>query len=455
MATDDETESGVVGITGIVPLGERSPIVESTLGDALPIGAWIGSYSIEYLIGGGGGGIVYAARHRVLGRRVAIKVLRGEMARYPVMVARFLLEATAVNKIGHPNIVDIHEFGEAAPGRPYYVMEFLDGMDLRKYLQMHGRFSASEALALLEPVCRAVQAAHDAGFIHRDIKANNIVVVEAEGGRIVKLLDFGIAKMFQSEGAAQGLTEPGVQLGTVHNMAPEQIRCESVDARTDIYALGVLMYQLLTGHYPFHADDPRQIALLHLQAPPPRPGALAPVSPSVDAVVLRCLQKRPDQRFASVSELVAALRGAVGEAGPDSVESQSRAVGVYFEVVTTGDEEMEDEMFEDVINILDTVEQELAARDFTFPLRTSNALLGVRLVTEADVERERALATAVVGELRAALAERPHRHPGVDISASVSVEQALCRASSGGVEIVGGPIFEVETWTVSIVRTRG
>lgn len=467
MASNEETRSGHDDATLITSLTDRkdpqdrqdreehSGVVAQAQGDALPIGAHVGQYEIESLLGGGGGGVVYAAHHRVLGRRVAIKVLRAEMAKYPVMVARFVLEATAVNKIGHPNIVDIHEFGEAAPGRPYYVMELLDGMDLRKYLQVHGRFSAHDTLALLEPVFEAVQAAHDAGFIHRDIKANNIVVVDGEAGRIVKLLDFGIAKMFQSDASGQGLTEPGVQLGTAHNMAPEQIRCEAVDGRADIYAFGILIYQLLTGHYPFHAEDPRQIALLHLQAPPPRPGAIAPVSPTVDAVVLRCLQKRADQRFANVSELVAAFREAVGEGGPDSVERQSFAVGVYVEVMASAGEEMDDAMFEDVIQVLDTVEQGLTAREFGFPLRTSNALLAVRLVAEADVEAERAEAQAVINDLRATLAERPFRHPNLEIAASVSVEQALCRSSAAGVEIVGGPIFEVDTWTVSHARLRG
>ncbi len=449
MTSNEETRTGDEDVA-LIPSG----VVAHTQGDVLPIGARVGHYQIESLVGGGGGGVVYAARHLVLGRRVAIKVLRAEMAKHPVMVARFVLEATAVNKIGHPNIVDVHEFGEAAPGRPYYVMELLDGMDLRRYLKIHGRFSARDALSLLEPVFQAVQAAHGAGFVHRDIKANNIVVVDGQAGRVVKLLDFGIAKMFQSDSAGQGLTEPGVQLGTAHNMSPEQIRCETVDARADIYALGVLIYQLLTGQFPFHAEDPRQIALLHLQAPPPKPGAIAPVSPAVDAVVLRCLQKNADQRFASVSELAAAFREAVGEGGPDSVERQSFAVGVYFEVTTPPGEDMDDAMLDDVIQVLDTVEQGLAAQEFAFPLRTSNALLGVRLVADVDVEAERVQAQVAINDLRTALAERPDRHPRLEIAASVSVEQALCRTSAVGVEIVGGPILEVDTWTVSYSRVR-
>ena len=453
MGGADETKTSPGDVTVLTVSEDASGVVEQSQDDALLAGTEIGQYLVEGLVGKGGGGVVYAARHRVLGRRVAIKVLRAEMARYPAMVSRFLLEATAVTKIGHPNIVDIHEFGETAPGRPYYVMELLDGMDLRKFLQLHGRFSPRDMLSLIEPVCRAVQAAHEAGFIHRDIKANNIVVVEAQGERVIKLLDFGIAKMFQSEHLGQGLTEPGVQLGTAHNMAPEQIRCERLDARADIYALGILMYQLLTGQYPFHAEDPRQIALLHLQAAAPRPSAIAPVPPAVDAVVLRCLEKRAEQRFASVSELLGALRSAIGEVGDDTAQVSS-AVGICVTVSTREDEDMDDDMFEDVSNVLDTVEQTLLSHDFAFPLRTSNALLGVRIVGHDDIENEQKHAQAVLDELRALLAERPGRHLSVEVSLASSLEQALYRSSADGVEIVGGPILNVDAWTVSQPRTR-
>ncbi|MEY4578331.1 MAG: hypothetical protein RL701_3034, partial [Pseudomonadota bacterium] len=280
---DDVTEVLSQGeLLGTQTLHEHEPL-------SLGPGAQLGGYVIDKVIGQGGGGTVYSARHRSRDQRVAIKVLRAEMVPYPSLVTRFVREAEAANKIRHANIVEIFEFGEVERGRPYYVMELLEGMDLRSLLQLHGRFSPKEVLDLLEPVCRAVQAAHDVGIIHRDIKANNILIAESNGERIVKLLDFGIAKMLHGEASGQGLTEPGVKLGTAHNMAPEQIRCERLDARADIYALGVVLYQLLTGEYPFHADDPRKIALLHLQAPAPRPSGRAPVSPAVDAVVLRCL----------------------------------------------------------------------------------------------------------------------------------------------------------------------
>jgi serine/threonine protein kinase len=199
-----------------VPRDNDGPLLE---------GDRVGDYEVESLIGVGGGGIVYAARHRTLGHRVAIKTLRAEVAGFPGMLERFKREAAMVTKIGHPNIVQIHEFGEISAGRPYYVMELLEGSDLRKLLELSGRLSPREALDLLDPVCDAVQAAHEAGIIHRDLKATNVLISEAQGKRVVKLLDFGIAKRLSDEAAGQGLTRPGATLGTPHLMAPLQIRC--------------------------------------------------------------------------------------------------------------------------------------------------------------------------------------------------------------------------------------
>jgi serine/threonine protein kinase len=342
----------------------------------------------------------------------------------------------------------VYEFGELERGRPYYVMELLEGMDLRKLLTLHGRFSPKEVLQLIEPVCSAVQAAHNAGFIHRDLKANNVLIVDGGDKRVVKLLDFGIAKMYQAEASGQGLTEPGMFLGTAHNMAPEQIRCEKLDTRADIYALGVLIYQLLTGHYPFEAEDPRQIVLLHLQAPPPRPSSRAPVPPAVDAVVLKCLEKKAERRFGSADDLIAALRAAVGEEPEDAGGETTPAVGIYVEIAQGEDEEMSDAIFEDVTQVLDMIEQDLAERQYVFPLRTATALLGVRpLDADRDVSEARTDAYELACELRSGLSQRPDPHPDVRISISVTVAEAQCRSAAAGIEVTGGPLLEVGAWS--------
>src|SRR5438552_9506713 len=202
--------------------------------DELRPGTMAGAYVLERSLASGGGGTVYEARHRLLGRLAAVKVLRRELASSPRMVARFLREALAVNLIKHPNIVDIYEFGEMPDGRPFYVMELLEGTDLRTLLNERGRFTPTEVYEILEPVCSALQAAHDQGIVHRDLKASNILIMTQADKRVVKLLDFGIAKLMHRDAGEAGLTVVGTRLGTSYTMAPEQIRGDAVDPRTDI-----------------------------------------------------------------------------------------------------------------------------------------------------------------------------------------------------------------------------
>ena len=222
--------------------------------DALKPGTLAGAYVLKKELASGGGGTVYEAHHRILGRRAAVKVLRRQLASSPQMVARFVQEARAVNMIKHPSIVDIFEFDDLPDGRPFYVMELLDGIDLRSILNERGRFPPGEVMEIFEPVCSALQAAHEMGIVHRDLKASNIFIGNVGGARVVKLLDFGIAKLMHPDAGEGGLTVVGTRLGTSYTMAPEQIRGDGVDARTDIYALGVVLYHLVTGQYPFRAE---------------------------------------------------------------------------------------------------------------------------------------------------------------------------------------------------------
>lgn len=427
-------------------------IVEGSYGpnpDVLPTGTLVGGYELEARIASGGGGVVYAARHRVLGRRVAIKVLRSALVSFPVMLTRFVREATAVNQIGHPNIVDVFEFGEMESGRPYYVMEWLEGMDLATRMRLHPRFSVRETFDIIAPVCKAVHAAHEAGFIHRDIKASNVMVARVKGERCVKLLDFGIAKTFGDDAAEPGLTAPGTTLGTVHYMAPEQIRCDPIDPRVDIYALGVLLFQMLTGRFPYDASDPRGVALLHLQAPVPRPSQIVPLPGVLDAVVMRCLQKHPERRYRTAQNLLDALRSAVGHV-PKDVATESRpAIAVYGELSTEGGDDLDDAMIDDMTCALDMLERELGQYDFTFPLRTSTALLAVRLSDDyAELGRERDDVVERVAGLKRSVEERSGRHPRVVLDVALTVSEAFCRMTPAGPEVVGGPVLDVAGWTM-------
>jgi serine/threonine-protein kinase len=260
--------------------------------DALKPGTLCGAYVLkkELASGGGGDGLRGAASHP--GPQGAVKVLRRQLAASPQMVARFVQEARAVNMIKHPSIVDIFEFDELPDGRPFYVMELLEGIDLRSILNERGRFPPGEVLEILEPVCSALQAAHDLGIVHRDLKASNIFIATRRQARRQA------ARLRHREAHAPGrgrgrLTVVGTRLGTSYTMAPEQIRGDGVDARTDIYALGVVLYHLLTGQYPFRAETMTDIERQHLEAPPPRPSQARRSRRRIDASCCAAWRRPP------------------------------------------------------------------------------------------------------------------------------------------------------------------
>ncbi|MEP6653604.1 MAG: serine/threonine-protein kinase [Myxococcales bacterium] len=422
--------------------------------DALRAGTVAGAYVLEKPLASGGGGTVYEAKHRLLGRRAAVKVLRRELASSPQMVARFLREALAVNLIKHPNIVDIYEFGELPDGRPFYVMELLDGTDLRSMLTTRGRFNATEVVHILTPVCSALDAAHAQGIVHRDLKASNIHIEQRGSEQIVKLLDFGIAKLVHPDAGDVGLTVAGARLGTSYTMAPEQIRGGTIDARTDVYALGVVLYHLLTGQYPFRGEQMTDIERLHLESPPPRPSQSAPVTPAVDAVVLRAMEKQPERRYATAKAFITALRDAVGIARPTqavpAVAARAMAIFVELRTADTADADS-DELLDDVSAVLDAAEQQLREEGWQLPLQTGNALLGVKLLPQAEGDRgaARAGGIALAHALAAQFASRATAHADVHVNVTLHVDGAEVRDSDdvpGGKEITGGGVTSIGAW---------
>ena len=430
---------------------EQSDTVLTSNGpDILPPGTMAGQYVLQRLIGSGGGGMVYAAEHRLLKRPAAVKVLRREKAAMASMVTRFLREAMAVNMIRHPNIVDIFEFGELADGRPFYVMELLEGTNLRKLVQLRGRFSPADALAMLEPVCGALEAAHKAGVVHRDLKASNITVLETGTERVVKLLDFGIAKLLHPEPGGAGLTEAGSMLGTSHYMAPEQVRGEQVDTRVDVYALGVLLYQLLTAQYPFQSEKTEEIAWMHLTAPVPRVSQAAPVPPALDDVVLKAMEKEREKRYPSVEAFLEALKEACGAAPVVSEDEHPvPAAGIYVEVRVAEEmsEDLDDVLLDDMGTVLDQAEQRLRDAEFLLPLHTSNALLGVKRLTEGSEAGDEQAAVELARELHEALASRPNADARVHVNVSVRIDGAVIRSrASGEAEVTGGPLLSFDQW---------
>ncbi|MGF1465098.1 MAG: serine/threonine protein kinase [Sandaracinaceae bacterium] len=279
-----------------------------------------GRYRIERQIGEGGMGVVYLATHTVLARRLALKVLRGDNSRDPDVVQRFMQEAQAATSIGHPNIIDISDFGRLPDGSVYFVMEYLDGASLADVIARGGSVPSEDSLHLVRQIASALEAAHARGIVHRDLKPDNVYLIQqGNDPQFVKVLDFGIAKV---GGGGSKLTKTGMVFGTPHYMSPEQAAGHSVDQRTDVYALGVIMYEMFTGKVPFDADTFMGILSKHMFEIPTRPSDLgAPLGP-LEAVILRALEKSPQDRYQTMTELLGDLdRIAAGEALTSSAPS--------------------------------------------------------------------------------------------------------------------------------------
>jgi hypothetical protein len=292
------------------PWTEPEALLGSLLGDR---------YSLVRLIGQGGMGAVYQAHHVVIGKTIAVKVLSPDYSRNPGDVQRFLQEARAASLIRHDHVVDIADFGYTAHGQAYLVMEYLEGEDLAQTASQCGRMGWFRVSNIAMQIGSALAAAHAKGIVHRDMKPENCFRVKRDGeADFIKVLDFGIAKMVDNSN--NPLKKPGLSLtieggviGTPEYIAPELCRGQKADARVDIYALGIIMYRLLTGVVPFTAENGNYMAVLsqHLTAPPRPPRELVPdIPPKIEQIILRALEKDPDQRYQKIEELIAALRDA-------------------------------------------------------------------------------------------------------------------------------------------------
>jgi len=258
-----------------------------------------GRYEIQMRIGEGGMGVVYKARQTPLDRVIALKMLNSQMATDPNWVQRFYNEAKACSRLQHPNTIRMFDFGQTPDGRLFMTMEFLDGVSLREALSK-GPLAPHRVVKILIQCCASLAEAHSIGIIHRDIKPDNVFLLNMAGSPdFVKLLDFSVAKLLEGDRLK---TQAGVVFGTPQYMSPEQGRGMPLDARSDLYALGILAFEMLTGNVPFHDENPMTVIQMHLQAQvPPLPQS---IPYSVQQIVRRALEKEPNRRYQSSGEMM-------------------------------------------------------------------------------------------------------------------------------------------------------
>lgn len=445
--------------------------IKKTMDGGLDVGTKIGPYAILGTLGFGSGGAVYTGEHTHDGRSAAIKVMHRHMASSSKMIERFMREARTVDVIDHPNIVTIYDMGTLPDGRPYQVMELVPGITLASALETRGRFDPESAHAILEPLCSALQEAHDAGVLHRNLKLSNVMVDLDVDPIRVTLLDFGIAKLMDGEDGSYGDTT-GVMTATPQVMAPEQINGDILDARTDQYALGVMLFSMLTGRPPFQSSDVNALLQQHLSATAPRVSEFAPVSAAIDDVVARAIQKVPNERYDSIEEMFDEFSEAVAQApkptrkrmstqAPEPLVSEAvelpdpRAVGVYVKAaMQSTDDTFDDDLLDDLSLCLDEAEGSLRDAGFQIVLATGTSLFGVKLLpeSESDEKTARRRAISLAKQLQHSFNAEAMERAVLGVYAHVDTVSVRGAGVAG--EVTGGPLTKTDVWTTAPPRDK-
>ena len=364
----------------------------------------IPGFKLDRLAGEGGFGQVWLARRDGDRERVAIKVLHLELVRSIDALTRFQRELDAISRLQHPNVVRALDHGTLSDGRPFIVLEYIEGPSLREVIHERGSISPADTFEILEPLCDALAIAHDAGLVHRDVKASNVILAKQDGKLRPVLLDFGLVKLLDQAGP--GLTSSRSMLGTPAAMAPEQMRGQPVDARTDVYALGLLAYHMLTGQPAFGGGPGVVQTYLQIHGARPRPSAKVDIDPAIDEPISRALAPEPGDRYQSARELIEALRAVVHPAtGRDEVE----VIALYVEAA---------------VAVVDKT-KELAARSgMTIALAAPDSVLAVARRDRVDTARLKS-ELETLGDLHGAI--------------------GVTRATLNG-DVVDGPALDVEGW---------
>jgi hypothetical protein len=432
------------------------PSKQTDLGDGpaerLAPGTEVGNYRIHELHREGGYAALYRASRIDTGEPVALKVLHPHLVTDGRAFERLRREAETVSGLNHRCIVRVFECSEVRLSGPFIAMEWVEGRNLEEELRARGPLSLAETLAVMEELCSALGAAHERGIVHRDLKAQNVMAVPRDGWFSVKLVDFGMAKLFdRGRGKTDGTTSSQMG-GTPLNMAPEQILGQAVDGRTDVYALGLLLHQLLTGALPFRGANVVETEELQLQAPAPRISDVVPVPRAVDAVLQRALEKSRVRRHPSVHEFLADLRAAV-ESRQAIVGDEVPTVGVYVQA-RLGEHavDAEDDLLDDLERVLSTARAALASVNLALAIESADAVLGAAAVPAPAAEavrfRHRVLQMAV--SLAERLALRPAPRARVSIAAHVA--PATTRIHRGR-PVLGGELVRVREWTAGLPVT--
>jgi eukaryotic-like serine/threonine-protein kinase len=302
--------------------------------DIARLGKQVGNYRLDKILGRGGMGTVYSGEHIYIKKPVAVKVLHPQFAKYQEAIHRFLREARAATSINHPNIVDVTDFGILQDGPVYFVMEFLEGISLEDLIEKEGAVDLHRALNIANQMALALEAAHDQGVIHRDLKPDNIMLLKRPGRRdlvrmvpgqnwitereesydFVKILDFGIAKVLIAD-ELSAETVQGAVFGTPEYMSPEAARGEEVDHRADVYSLGVIMFDMLCGRPPFEAQQSSDVLSMHINNAPPSPREFAPhreITEQAEGIILKAMSKLPKLRYQTMGDFRKALESAYG-----------------------------------------------------------------------------------------------------------------------------------------------